>query len=447
MTKKSDVVVIGAGWAGLAAAVRLTKDGFKVSLFESAKQAGGRARSVSVNDLNVDNGQHLLIGAYTESLNLMKTVSVDTSTPLKRLPLLLTVVDKENTTLRLKAPALPAPLHLLYALFTAKGLKLKDRVAAINFGLYLRKNHYQLTQDISVEALFKKTKQTDILVRQLWEPLCLSTMNTPIKDASANVFMNVFKDAFTNKRKDADLLVPTVDLSNLFPNAAIKYIEAQGGKVYLKSRIENIEVIDNQVTSITAKTDNTLEIFNTSKVIIATAPQNIKKLIAGHSALNSINKNIEQFNYEPIVTVYLQYSKDTQFNQAMVGLSSTLSQWAFDRGTFCNQAGLVSVVISCNGPHMAMDDDTLAQTVHDEISILFSSKPTLIKSFVIREKRATFACTVNINDIRPKNKTDIKGLYLAGDYTDTGYPATLEGAVRSGLTAANTAYKDLLPSP
>ena len=120
----------------------------------------------------------------------------------------------------------------------------------------------------------------------------------------------------------------------------------------------------------------------------------------------------------------------------MIGLSSTLSQWVFDRGDFCQQKGLISVVISAKGEHMTMDDVKLTQTVHDEISVLFTDKPTLINSFVIREKRATFACTVNINDIRPQNTTNVKGLFLAGDYTDTGYPATLEGAVRSGITAA-----------
>ena len=220
------VFIIGAGWAGLAAAVRLTEQGHKVTVFESAKQAGGRARSVSFNELEVDNGQHLLIGAYTECISLMKTVGIDTNVALKRLPLLLTVVDK--TKLILQAPPLPAPLHLLYALFTAKGLEFKDRIAAIKFGLYLKKNNYQLKKDISVEDLFQLTQQTDILIRQLWEPLCLSTMNTAIKDASANVFMNVFKDAFTNKRKDADLLLPATDLSNLFPNEATRYIRNNG---------------------------------------------------------------------------------------------------------------------------------------------------------------------------------------------------------------------------
>jgi len=432
------VVIIGAGWAGLAAAVKLTEQGHKVTVFESAKQAGGRARSVSFNELEVDNGQHLLIGAYTECLSLMKTVGIDTEVSLKRLPLLLTVADKSSKNkLILQAPPLPAPLHLLYALFTAKGLKFRDRIAAIKFGLYLKKNNYQFKQDISVEALFQLTQQTDILIRQLWEPLCLSIMNTPIKEASANVFMNAFKDAFTNKRKDADLLLPTTDLSNLFPNTAIQYIKNNGGEVYLKSRVDNIEISNNEVTSVTAKIDNEMQTIKTSQVIIATAPQNLNKLITKHPTLKPISNNIEQFNYEPIVTVYLQYPETTRLTQPMIGLSSTLSQWVLDRGAFCQQAGLISVVISANGQHMALDDDKLTQTVHDEVSILFTNKPALIKSFVIREKRATFACTVNINDIRPENTTDVKGLFLAGDYTNTGYPATLEGAVRSGLKAAN----------
>ena len=306
------VVIIGAGWAGLAAAVKLTKLGHKVTVFESAKQAGGRARAVSFGKLEVDNGQHLLIGAYTQCLSLMKTVGVDTKKSLKRLPLQLTVIDE--TKLILQALPLPAPLHLLYALVTATGLTLKDKLAAIKFGLYLKKNNYQFSQDISVEDLFILTKQTDILIRQLWEPLCLATMNTPIEKASANVFMTVFKDAFTHKTKDADSLLPATDLTNLFPNAAINYIESNGGKVYFKSRVENIEISDDKVQSVTAKIDNEPQQIKISNVVIATAPQNTNKLISEHSSLIPISKNIEQFNYEPIVTVYLQYPEEIKLS-------------------------------------------------------------------------------------------------------------------------------------
>ena len=431
---REPIVIIGAGWAGLSAAVKLTQQGYKVTVFESAKQAGGRARGVSFNGLDVDNGQHLLIGAYLESLDLMKTVGINSETALKRLPLLLTVIGKTNLTLQ--APALPAPLHLLYALVTAKGLKIKDKIAAVRFGLSLKKYNYQFNKDISVEDLFSQTKQTTILIKQLWEPLCLATMNTPIETASANVFMRVFKDAFTNKSKDADSLLPTTDLSNLFPNAAVKYIESKGGKVHIKSRVDKIKIIENKITSVTAKINNELENIKASQVIIAVAPQNLIKLIPDTPALKNISENITNMTYQPIVTVYLKYPEDVKLTQAMIGLSNTLSQWVFDRGSFCKQNGLISVVISTTGKHMAMDDAKLTQTVHDEISVLFTKQPTLIDSFVIREKRATFACTVNINNIRPTNITPVEGLYLAGDYTDTGYPATLEGAVRSGITAA-----------
>ena len=440
------IVIIGAGWAGLAAAVKLTQMGHNVTLYESAKQAGGRARSVTFDDKVVDNGQHLLIGAYSTCLSLMSTVGIDITNSLKRLPLLLTVFDKENinkpnsnnlaSKLVIKAPKLPAPLHLLYALFTAKGLKFKDRLAALKFGFTLQRNNYKVKQDISVEELFRLTDQTDILIKQLWEPLCLSTLNTPIKEASANVFMRVFKDAFTNKRKDADLLVPTVDLSQLFPDAAIKYIETHGGKVYLKSRVEQIKIKKNQITSLTATVDDNSQTIKTSNIIIATAPQNLIKLLENHRELKPLKNKINQFHYQPIVTVYLQYPKETQINPGMIGMSSSISQWIFDRGHFCQQSGLFSVVISAKGTHMTMDDDKLTKTVHDEVTMLLPNSPALINSFVIREKRATFACNVNINNIRPHNSTDVKGLFLAGDYTDTDYPATLEGAVRSGINAA-----------
>ncbi len=434
------VVIIGAGWAGLAAAVKLTQQGHKVTVLESAKQAGGRARSVKFDDMTVDNGQHILIGAYHECLNLMQVVGVDVKQNLKRLPLLLTVIDKQ-ADLILQAPALPAPLHLLYALVTAKGLKLKDKFAAVKFGLILKKHNYEFKQDTSVAELFKLTAQTEILIRQLWEPLCLATMNTPIDSASANVFMKVFKDAFTNKTKDADMLLPRVDLSQLFPDAAVDYIEKHGGKVHLKARVEKLNIENNKLVSVTAKINDALETITTSKAIIATAPQNLNKLITTNTELEAIKKQVAQYQYEPIVTVYLHYADDVQLTLPMTGMSSTLSQWVFDRDLLCQQAGLVSVVISSSGQHMTLDDDTLAQTVHDEISTLFSNKAELLKSFVIREKRATFACTKNINAVRPKSETNIRGLTLAGDYTDTHYPATLEGAVRSGLNAANLTIK------
>lgn len=433
------VIIIGAGWAGLAAAVELTQKGQQVIVYESAKQPGGRARGVPYHNSIVDNGQHILVGAYRDTLKLMKTVGIDVHSALIRLPLSLTTIDKTKAELRLKAPRLPAPFHLLFALLFAKGLSFKQRLAAIRFGLTLRKYNYVLNEDISLEALLLKTRQPGILIRQLWEPLCLAILNTPVHEASANIFMQVFKDAFTKKRQDADLLLPSRDLSRLFPDAAIQYIKNNGGEVHYQSRVESLEITQQQISGLSTKKG----LVKTSQLILASAPQNVNKILPDHPHLTSIKINIEHFQYEPIVTIYLQYPETTRLPQPMLGLSSTLSQWVFDRGQLCQQPGLLSVVISSHGKHMSLDDDKLARMIHAEISMLLENKPALIDSFIIREKRATFACAVNINTIRPGNATKIAGLYLAGDYTDTHYPATLEGAVRSGLNAAKLCLKSI----
>ncbi len=431
------VVVIGAGWAGLAAAVTLASRGQKVIVYESAKQVGGRARSVQFSDTLVDNGQHLMIGAYSECIKIFKLVGQCPYAKLKRIPLFLAVQDENGQQVEIKAPRLPAPLHLLYALITAKGLTLKDRVAAIRFGLYVKKHQYHFAQDMSVQKLFTQSQQTKNIIKQLWEPLCLSTLNTPINIASANVFMRVFKDAFTYHYYDADLLLPIIDLSDTFPNAAVQYIRNKGGEVHLQSRLEKIHIKNNKVTAVEIKNDTQQQTIKTDALILAVAPQNLNKLLPATPALENVLNKTNQFSYQPIVTVYLQYTSETRLKHAMQGLSGTISQWAFDRGQLCKQHGLISVVISCEGSHMQMDEETLIQTVQAEINALFEQAPTLQNAFVIREKRATFACDVNINSHRPENITEITDLFLAGDYTNTGYPATLEGAVRSGLTAAN----------
>lgn len=442
MNSEQAIVIIGSGWAGLAAAVKLTHLGKKVILLESARQVGGRARGLQFENSLVDNGQHILIGAYINCLKLIKLVGLNTQATLKRLPLSLTVIDKSSHTLHIKAPALPAPFHLLYALLSAKGLSFKERLSAVRFGLYLQFKGFKLKNDISVEALLSITRQPEILVRQLWEPLCLSVMNTPVKEASANIFMLVFKDSFTHKRTDADLLIPATDLSSLFPDAAIDYIQNNGGEVKLQSRVTDIIIENNQVTAVRTKSEELL----TSNVILATAPQHINKLIQPHSQLQPVLKMIETFEYEPIVTVYLQYPENVTLPQPMLGMSSTITQWIFDRGMLCHQAGLISVVISSRGAHMMMDDEQLIATIQNEISHLFKkADPVLKNAFIVREKKATFSCKVDINRFRPENKTLVRGLTLAGDFTDTLYPATLEGAVRSGLIAAKITANNLIP--
>lgn len=210
------VAVLGGGWAGMAAAVTLAEARIPVTVYEAARTLGGRARRVESNGLALDNGLHVLIGAYRESVRLIEQVSgaqgIDAG--LIRRPLDLHVPGK----FRLRTRRLPAPLHLAAGLLWAKGLSLTDRLRAARFMGRLRAANFSLDQDISVETLLARFRQGDDARRYLWEPLCVSALNTRPAEASAQVFLNVLRDSLHGTREDSELLLPARDLSLLFPN-------------------------------------------------------------------------------------------------------------------------------------------------------------------------------------------------------------------------------------
>lgn len=423
-----DTVVVGAGWAGLATAVSLTRAGIPVKLYESARQIGGRARRVPFQDLTVDNGQHLFIGAYRETLSLMETVGVDIPKVLLRQPLQLISKYQDGKAFTLKAPRLPAPMHLLWSLLTAQGLSAQDRWSAIRLGLKLKLGRIKLMQDISISEFLHQQNQPDTLNEALWYPLCLAIMNTHPQQASAEIFIRVLADAFLHQQQDSNLLYARTDLSDVLPDPAVDYIEQRGGQVQLGQRISRLEIDDNRITGVWS--ENNFHAAN--QVVLALPPYATVPLLQPHPKLTALASNLQQFKYEPICTVYLQYPESVQLPVPMLGLLGSIGQWAFDR-QICDQPGLIAVVISSSGIHMDWPNSQLVDVISAELANLFPTWPQPTNTQVIREKRATFASLVNINQSRPPNQTAIEGLWLAGDFTQTGYPATLEGAVRSGV--------------
>lgn len=424
----SRTVIIGAGWAGLATAVSLARANIPVNLYESARQIGGRARRVAFENQTIDNGQHLLVGAYRETVAVMQTAGVDIDEVLLRQPLQLISRFPNGNTVALKAPNLPAPLHLLWSLLTAQGLPLKDRWCATRLGLKLKLGNLDLEQDITVSEMLRQQQQPASLCAALWNPLCLAIMNTHPDEASAQVYLRVLTDAFLHQRQDSDLLFARTDLSSVFPDPAVNYIEQQSGQIHLGQRVTGLEIHNRQLTGIWV--NNQLQ--PAEQVVLAIPPHAVISLLQPHSELAPLTKMLQQFKYEPICTVYLQYPETIGLPLPMLGLLGTVGQWAFDR-RFCGQAGLIAVVISAHGPHMDWPNSELINVISNELAGLFPSWPQPHGAQVIREKRATFACRANINQHRPANRTAIDGLWLAGDFTRTGYPATLEGAVRSGV--------------
>ena len=429
--KPAETIVIGAGWAGLATAMSLGHGGIPVKLFESARQIGGRARRVPFDNQTIDNGQHLLIGAYHETLAMMQTAGVNIADVLLRQPLQLISRHPNGNTVALQAPPLPAPLHLLWSLMTARGLSTRERWRATQLGLKLKLGRLKLAHDITVSELLRQQQQPALLCTALWHPLCLAIMNTHPDEASAEVFLRVLTDAFLHQRQDSDLLFARTDLSSIFPDPAVNYIEQQGGQVHLGQRVTGLEINNRQLTGIWCDD----QLHPAEHAVLAIPPHAGIPLLQPHAELTSVINQLQRIEYEPICTVYLQYPESVRLPLPMLGLLDTVGQWAFDR-RFCGQAGLIAVVISAHGPHMDWSKQELIDVIKAELARLFPDWPPPCSGQVIREKRATFACRVNINQYRPANRTSVDGLWLAGDFTPTGYPATLEGAIRSGVQCA-----------
>ena len=409
----------------MAAAAELAQSGLSVTVFESGRVLGGRARRVETDGTRLDNGLHILLGAYRETLRLIALVK-DEGEPagFLRLPLELTI----HPVFRLRTAHLPAPLHLISALLRAQGLGFGDRIAAVRFMAWAQRIKFRLAGDTDVTDLLHAKRQPEAVSRFLWNPLCVSALNTPPSQASAQVFLNVLRDSLDGSRADSDLLLPTIDFSALFPERAARFVKSRGGSVRLGVAVDAVQRKENGFEL----TDDGVRFTH---VIIAVSPHRAGALLAHHAELASIGRMIDQFVYQPIYSVYLQYARETRLPFRMGGLEARYSQWLFDRGQLCGQDGLIGVVISASGAHQALAHDELARAVHAELAENFPGVGEPRWHQVIAEKRATFSCTPGLS--RPDNATPVAGLYLAGDYTASDYPATIESAVRSGVRAAN----------
>jgi squalene-associated FAD-dependent desaturase len=438
---RRSVAVVGGGWAGCAAAVELQSRGCEVTLHEAARALGGRARAVQARGRVLDNGQHILLGAYRDSLALMRRVGLDPDATLLRLPLQMRYPPGSNL-LDFVAPRLPAPLHVLAALLRARGLARADKLALARFTTSARWMDWHLKNDCSVIELLERFDQTQRLYRLLWRPLCIAALNTDPEQASARVFLAVLRDSLGAKRAASDMLLPRVLLDDLFPDAARRHLEAADARVLLGSRVESIAPLHDGGWTVRAGGTEARH----DAVVLATAPWQSAALLRdlgdAMPLAAALAGRLDALAYEPICTVYLQYAPGTRLALPFCALlddpdAGLWGQFAFDRGQLdAGQDGLLAVVVSSAGRAIALEQARLADAVARQLADAFGQPALAAPTWtqVIAEKRATFACTPNLD--RPGNETGLPGLALAGDYTACDYPATLESAVRSGLAAA-----------
>jgi squalene-associated FAD-dependent desaturase len=334
-----------------------------------------------------------------------------------------------------RAPRLPAPWHVAFALLRARGLQKEDKLALARFSSAARWMGWQLNEDCSVAELLQRFDQTDRLVRLMWRPLCIAALNTPPERASARIFLNVLRDSLGARRAASDMLIPRVDLSTLFPQAAAQFVTSHGGEVITGTAIKRIEQTDGKWL-LGSNKDETLPAFDA--VVIATPAAQVNELLT-ELAMQDL---VPAFDYEPITTCYLQYDTAVQLDAPFFAMlddaaANAWGQFVFDRGQLdAAQAGLLAVVISASSEAVEQGKDALASAVAAQLAQVFA-RPELAQprwTQIITEKRATFSCTPALQ--RPMEATPHPGLFLAGDYLASDYPATLESAVRSGVKAA-----------
>ena len=428
------IAIIGAGWAGMAAAVTATQHGHTAIILEAAHAIGGRARGLkgtlpNGQKLTLDNGQHILIGAYTDTLKLMQTVGVDPHTALLSQPMALLFPDGQG----LQFPDWPTPLDALASILGARGWSIADKASLLRVAMGWQLKRFQCAPIETVSILCKNCSPR--VMAELIEPLCVSALNTPANRASGQVFLRVMQDALFGVQGGSRLLLPRLDLSELFPSAAARWVTQRGGKIRLGARVGTVQ-------SLGAQWQIEDEVFDA--VIIATSSQESARMLtrcaeaAPESIANKIQtwaNTAEQLPFEAITTVYA-WAPKAALPHPMLALRSheagpdqvaMPAQFVFDRGQLGGPPGLLAFVVSAS----TGDRETLQEQVLNQAQVQLGLSLQAVQTVV--EKRATFACTPGLQ--RPASLIT-PGLLACGDFVAGPYPATLEGAVRSGVAAA-----------
>lgn len=414
------VAIAGAGWAGLAAAVACVEHGHAVTVFEAARTPGGRARTVPVtlpdgSTALLDNGQHILIGAYVETLKLMEKVGVRPDQALLRLPLVLR--DPQGDGLAL--PSWPAPLDAAAGILGARGWTAADKLSLLRAAALWQLAGFRCGPGQSVTELTRGV--TRRVHEQLIEPLCVAALNTPADRSSGEVFLRVLRDSLFGRGHGgwggSNLLLPRQDLGALFPHAAQGWLAQRGAVVRLGERVQELRRAG-------AAWEVDGEAFDA--VVLAAPSGEAARLVASSGvAAGPWLRDANGLGFEAIATVYV--TGGPRLALPMLALRSPPAQFVFDRSQLGGPEGLLAFVVSAStADKEAIERDVLAQAA----GLGWTVRP--LRTIV--EKRATFAC---VPGLRRPPAAIAPGLWACGDYVQGPYPATLEGAVRSALAVAD----------
>lgn len=431
------VIIIGGGFAGLRAGVSLSERGFEVLLLERRSFLGGRAYSFrdSATGDTVDNGQHLFMGCYRRTIAFLEKIGCLDRLKFQDNPR-VDFLDRENGFTSFECPSLPAPIHAVAGLLKMKGITPGDKLRAFKVGRAIQRNGKSNSEPITVSAWLDLLNQSQRIKERFWYPMTIATLNESPEIASAEMMKVVLKEAFGRDRKSTSIGIARVGLSDLYTVGASRFIEAHGGKVQTGAQVNRLVIEQGKVAAVELKDGERI----TADYVISAVPHSAFLQMLPDELRDNEFRSLAALGSSPIVSINLWFDRQI-IGREFVGLIGTRSQWIFNKDLIvkpAGQANQIAVIISAARDFVDWTKERLVEMALAELGELLpeSRSAKLMYCRIVKEREATLSHTLESDRVRPSARTSISNLILAGDWTATGLPATIESAVISGETAA-----------